>query len=193
MRQEQLLGVASDPFPTDLMTKVAHVCAQEEYEICRDQHVIHRIITVILGFERQRQLLGADDGSELDFELGLAKKCLTFELVLTSKAKLTQQNIKVKSDVESTVQLTLDPQSLLAGTPHITGSSALKNTAFAYSIIGPTNGCWFKNHRGGSTLKITDLTWTADQAVEQQLGQVTDFALTFDPGTTTESADLQVP
>ena len=191
-RWQEMLQGATTTFPADVLTTAAHVCTQEEYELCKEEHVVHRIIPVVLGFEHQRQIFGAADTAEQDFETALATRCLKFELDLTSKANVVQGPVKVRSDVESTVKLALEPGSILTGTPHITGSSALKNTKFTYSIGGDPHGCSFQNHRGGSTLIVTDLTWTAETGdLEQQLGVLTDLALTFDPGTTTEHADLK--
>ena len=192
-RWQEMLQGATTTFPADVLTTAFHVCTQEEYELCKEAHVVHRIIPVVLGFEHQRQgLRGSRTRPSKTSRQALATRCLKFELDLTSKANVVQGPVKVRSDVESTVKLTLDPGSILTGTPHITGSSALKNTKFAYSIGGDPHGCSFQNHRGGSTLIVTDLTGTAETGdLEQQLGVLTDLALTFDPGTTTEHADLK--
>ena len=69
-RQQQLLGTESMEMPAGLETLAGHICVQEEYELCRDEHIIHRIIPVMLAAERQRQLLGEGDPGELGVRQG---------------------------------------------------------------------------------------------------------------------------
>ena len=71
----------------DLMPTMARVCLKEEYEFCRDEHIVHRIVPSILGVERKRQLLGIVS-AEMDQVMAeaedLAAKCLRFELEFKS-------------------------------------------------------------------------------------------------------------
>jgi hypothetical protein len=93
-RQKQLLGTiggsdtveAPFPLPEGFALMVTRRCIQEEYELCRDQHVITRMLPLIVGLMRQIALLGGDvDMGSLDPEiLQLAQKCLTFELEFSS-------------------------------------------------------------------------------------------------------------
>ena len=57
-RQVQLLGMSEDflagvPELPELMETAARVCVIEEFELCVEDHVIHRMLPVWLGFERQ--------------------------------------------------------------------------------------------------------------------------------------------
>ncbi|HEY8491482.1 MAG TPA: hypothetical protein VIO14_10875, partial [Dehalococcoidia bacterium] len=60
-RQSQILGGAAnvgDDTLRSLAQTAADVCLKEEYELCRDEHTIHRIIPVWLTLHRQAQILG---------------------------------------------------------------------------------------------------------------------------------------
>lgn len=93
-RQKALLGQEGLPGRSfaDLIPIVAKVCMREEYEICRDEHIITRILPAFLGIVRQAELLGftqkIDDVSVpppfvLEVEQ-YAKDCLQFELQFDS-------------------------------------------------------------------------------------------------------------
>lgn len=89
-RQKQLLGLAAES--TDqtyaLFPTLVEVCMREEYEICRDEHIITRVIPRYLGMVRTATLLGLETSvggmslphtSLLQAEEYL-RKCLNFEL-----------------------------------------------------------------------------------------------------------------
>jgi hypothetical protein len=83
----QLLG-AADENNTDIATlapTVAEVCMKEEFEICRDEHVLPRILPAWLGIERQNQLLGNNTPDAFNTER-YVKACLKFELDFFSTA-----------------------------------------------------------------------------------------------------------
>lgn len=93
-RQYQLLGIETslqNDF-VNLIPTVAEVCMREEYEICRDEHVITRVLPTLYGLMRQSQLLGL--GMEIEgFTISppwlieaeeYARKCLQFELQFDS-------------------------------------------------------------------------------------------------------------
>ncbi len=67
-RQRQLLGVVSDDEPMDptvnnLICQGLRRCEEEALECCRTKGADTRLVTFLLGIERQRQLLGMTDGS----------------------------------------------------------------------------------------------------------------------------------
>ena len=185
-RQKQLIGMSDGSgFPTDLMSTVARVCVQEEYELCRDDHIVHRMIPVTLGFERQRQLLGIEDPAAKAFEEDLAVRCLTFELVLESEAELKEQGFRATSNVESRTTLRYEPAELA-----IRGSSALTNTDFVVKVPK----CGATPHPSDSTVDVMSLTWvTAPRGAGDQLGAITDYTLTWLPNPTAESATIACP
>ena len=185
-RQKQLLGMSDGSgFPADLMSTVAHVCMQEEYELCRDEHILHRIIPVTLGFERQRQLLGIEDPAAKAFEEDLAVRCLTFKLVLESEAELKQQGFRATSNVESETTLRYEPDGLV-----IRGSAALTNTDFEVKVPK----CGATPHASDSTVDVMSLTWvTSPRGAGDELGAITDYTLTWLPNPTAESATIACP
>ena len=113
-RQRQLLGMEEDSLQetVDLMPTVARVCLKEEYELCRDEHIVHRMIPAILSVERQRQLLGVTS-PEMDQVMAeaedLAVKCLRFELEFKSLTEMTGEGARITSEVESKVTFHMNP------------------------------------------------------------------------------------
>jgi hypothetical protein len=192
-RQRQLMGLPEDSVAeiVDLMPTMARVCLQEEYELCRDEDIVHRMIPSILGLERQRQLLGITS-PEMDQVMAeaedLAVKCLRFELEFESLAETTSPDGEVTSEVESKITLQYEAGSLTP--PH--GSSALTNTNFEFVI--PPGGCTANPVRGGGTFTAISLNWlAASEGIEDQLGHVEDILLRYDPGQTTETVSITCP
>jgi len=193
-RQRQLLGLPEDSMTevVDLMPTVARVCLQEEYELCRDEHIVHRMIPSILTMERQRQLLGITS-PEMDQVMAeaedLAVKCLRFELEFESSAEVpTPDDGRVTSEVESKVTLQYKAGSLAPPK----GSSALENTS--YEVVIPPGGCTATGVRGGGTFSVISLNWlVASNGLADEVGHVEDILLRYDPGETTETADITCP
>ncbi len=81
-RQKQLLGIGEGGLDqmSGLMDTVARVCIKEEYEMCAQDHIIHRMVPVWLGFERQMALLGVENSSSAQYAKEMTQKCLTFDL-----------------------------------------------------------------------------------------------------------------
>lgn len=93
-RQRALVGLMGSSFwnPAEALEFVARACMKEEFELCRDQHIITRILPAYLQLDRQCQLLGLYDPTVLtsfpppfltDVQEYLGK-CLAFDLDLTS-------------------------------------------------------------------------------------------------------------
>ena len=189
IKQRLMLFPDTDPsVPVSLLTTLAHVCTQEEYELCRDDHIVWRMLPVIFGFERQRQFLDVPDEAEWAFEKNLAAKCLTFEVRFDSRASVQQGPVRVVSTVTSKVIIALDPESL-----RVTGHSALVNTAFKITT-SVSGGCSIKSTRGGSELKVTDLSFAFTPGTKPDApGTLTDITLTYLPGETTETGSISCP
>lgn len=188
-RQRQLLGIGDESGAfgqqmADLMKVVAKVCVQEEYELCAEQHIIHRMIPVWLGMERQYQLLGlAGEGSQSE-ELKLAKeltqKCLTLELRFESNGNFDDGGGGgYESVVKSKVKLQFNPDEF-----KIKGQSALINDYFEFRVPY----CDVTSNRRGSTFDGINLVYETDtRSPTDELGYVRDYKLTYWPGTTSES------
>jgi hypothetical protein len=193
-RQRQLLGIGGDDAFSQrisgLMKTVAQVCVKEEYELCSEQHIIHRMIPVWLGLERQYQLLGVSEGGattpELEEAKNLAVKCLTFELNFESDGNFDDgSGGGYESIVKSKVKLQLNPDEL-----KIKGQAPLVNDSFEFKVPG----CSVSNDRGGSTFEGLSLAYVADShSPTDELGYVRDFKLAYWPGTTAESFTVKCP
>lgn len=187
-RQKQLLGMADgglDQF-SGLMDTVAQVCIKEEYEMCAQDHIIHRMIPVWLGFERQAQLLGMVNSTASQYAREMTQKCLTFELVFESQTNFDAgDGAGFDSSVKAKVPLHFNPQGLI-----IEGSSALINDSFTFKVPG----CKVTSNRGGSTLPISSLVYIPDShSVNDTLGYVRDFKLTYFAEATKESFTVACP
>lgn len=176
-----------------------HICTQEEYELCHDQHIVHRMRTLILGYNRQRQVLGIDDAEEWQFEKDTAKKCLTFEVRFVSVGDETRFPLEVVSKVKATVKISLDTESL-----KITGESALINTSIDIRQTLNTD-CTVQAIRGGSVFEVTDLTFNSTPDTEPRPatltspgragvpGKLSDVALTYQFTESTDSGTMKCP
>lgn len=181
-RQKQLLGMAEgglDQF-SGLMDTVAQVCIKEEYEMCAQDHIIHRMVPVWLGFERQAQLLGMETSSASEYAKEMTQKCLTFELVFESQATFDDGGGGgFDSSVKAKVPLHFNPQGLI-----IEGESALINDSFTFKVPG----CSVTSNRGGSSLPISSLAYVPDNhSANDTLGYVRDLKLNYFAEATTES------
>jgi len=187
-RQVQLLGVGESMMGEldDLLPKVARVCVREEYELCRDEHIVHRMIPVLLNLKRQTELMGG--GAEMDQVIAeaedLARKCLHFELEFESTVRMESGDVYNESEVESKIEVTYEVGSI---PPALTGSSALVN--LNYEVSDPMGGaCTTTGNRGGGTFEVSNLFWeVTTSGSDDQLGQVTDLLLTYAPGISTET------
>lgn len=191
-RQKQLLGMGGESLSkyAELIATVSRVCLLEEYKLCAEDHIIHRMVPLWLGTERQIQLLGfaEDSGSTEIIQLAkdLTEKCLTFDLEFESSAVFDDGGGGgFVSNVKSKVPLHFSTSTLI-----LSGSSALINESFTFTVPG----CSVTSVRGGSTLPIQSLAYVDDvRSPEDELGYVRDFVLNYFPETTTESFTVKCP
>jgi hypothetical protein len=170
---------------------VARVCVREEYELCRDEHIVHRMIPVLLNLKRQAELIGGAGMDQVIAEAeDLARRCLHFELEFKSTARMESGRTFNESEMESTIEITYDPTTL---PPTVTGSSALVN--LSYEVSDPEGGgCGTTGNRGGGTFEVSNLYWeVTTSGSDDQLGQVTDILLTYSPGISTETITATCP
>ena len=186
-RQVQLLGVGDSMMGEldDLLPKVARVCVREEYELCRDDHIVHRMIRVLLNLKRQAELMGGAGMDQVIAEAeDLARRCLHFELEFESTARMESEGTYNESEMESKVEITYEVGSM---PPVLTGSSALVN--LDYVVSDPMGGaCTTAGNRGGGTFEVSNLFWeVVTSGSDDQLGHVEDIWLTYAPGMSTET------
>lgn len=191
-RQKQLLGMGAESMSkyAGLIATVSRVCLLEEYSLCAEDHIIHRMVPLWLGTERQIQLLGfAEDSSSsevIQLAKDLTEKCLTFDLEFESSAVFDDgSGGGFVSNVKSKVPLHFSTATLI-----LNGSSALINESFTFTVPG----CSVTSVRGGSTLPIQSLVYVDDvRSPNDQLGYVRDFVLTYFLEVTTESITVKCP
>jgi hypothetical protein len=189
-RQLQLLGAGDENGIAsygDLITTVGTVCIKEEYQLCQEQHILHRMIPVWLGISRQEQLLGViSDGDSVLVALAkdLAKKCLTFELQFESTGVFNGPDGNgYESRVKSKVKLNFFPDEL-----KIRGQAPLVNESFEFKV----SGCSVTSNRGGGTFEAVSLVPVVDtHSLTDELGYVRDLRFSYDPGITSESYSIK--
>lgn len=192
-RQKQLLGFTDESGMggiAALMETVGTVCIQEEYQLCQEDHIIHRMIPVWLGMERQAQLLGVSEEMSASPSLQLAKeltqKCLTFELKFKSEANFDGgDGGGYNSVVQSKIKLKFDPETIT-----IKGQAPLVNDSFTFRV----KSCSVTSNRGGGTFEGIGLAYVSDvHSPTDELGYVRDFKFSYFPGTTSESFTVKCP
>ena len=162
-----------------LLDKATQVCVVEEFELCVEDHVIHRMLPVWLGFERQYALLGNGDAAVLREARELTVKCLTFKLQFESTGTTELYESTVKSDIT----LRFNPDDFT-----ISGEAPLVNTNVEFFV---PDGCTSTSIRGGGTFNAFKLIIFDE--TDDQYGHVRDFTLSYFPGTTSESASFVCP
>lgn len=186
-RQKQLLGMESNGLQDvmDLMDVVGLVCVKEEYEMCKTDHVIHRMIPIWLGMMRQSQLLGGGTDTEaINLAKDLTQKCLSFDLVFTSEATFDIGDGEgYDSSVTSTVKMQFNADSLKTA-----GEAPLVNSAFEYRL----EDCSITSNRGGGTFNAMDMGYIVQENIPPgEVGKVTDIDLIYYPGNTSESFTIK--
>lgn len=175
-RQKALLGVDDGGFGQvlSLMGTVAEVCMKEEFEICRDEHVITRILPARLGIERQAQLLGLPDDTFASLDRYVAG-CLKFELQFDSTSGSNTAAFTFEEEVRANrLRLTWQPGNL-----SVLGNGPLQSTRYAVTSL--LSCARFDNlQRFGSSI-AAKLDWVPDG------DRVSDFRLLYDPQPTNSS------
>ena len=133
---------------------VAIRCMQEEYEICRDEHIVTRILPIYIGFRRQLELVGGIQDPNLmqrDLKLqALTTKCLTFQIRVDTHAAVTygfpahtttesmSSTVEVKFTMSSEDLPPDSPPAMLQSFSLITGPPAtLASTAYSSIYTEP--------------------------------------------------------
>lgn len=190
-RQKQLLGMGSEEGMSqinDLFQTAGLVCVKEEYELCAKDHIIHRMIPVWLGIERQAQLLGGGEGdSPLSQEARrLTEQCLRFDLEFYSSATFDAGG----GDGYDSVVRSKVPIRFSTADMTFTGQAPLVNESFEFRV----QGCQVNSQRGGSTFHLGDFKYVSDtRSPNDELGYVRDIELTYFPERTTETFTVTCP
>ncbi len=186
-RWRQLSGLSGDGNPLakypGLIDKAWKVCIVEEFELCVEDHIIHRMLPMWMGFERQHALMPGEGESALREARDLTIKCMTFNLKFESTGTLNEAGSGYESTVTSDITLRFEPDKGELGI--IEGEAPTVNEAFEWFWL-----CSVESVRGdGSPFKVFNLEiLEAPYDKNDPLGKVADFILTYLPGNTTESA-----
>jgi hypothetical protein len=191
-RQKSLLGFAPESIglPVDLIETMENVCLDEEWALCRDHHIIQRMIPLVLGMERQHQLLGAEAFSSNTTMKALTYlyKCLQFELEVSSTTGTTCDEWMFTEPVKGLIKLKLngskgaptDLNSLLGA--NIEGTEALRSLSYT---IGYSDNCSKIQNiiQRDPTFIVSALAWSLkEDPTEPGKGEIKDFTLGAAPG-----------
>ena len=185
-RRRQLLGLSEGGNPMDrypgLVDKVARVCILEEFELCVEDHVIHRMAMVWRHFEHQYAVMGLEvDNAVFREARELTIKCLTFNLKFESTGILDLDDGGYKSRVTSEVTVRFDPDS-----NKMSGEAPLVNEDFEFR-----SPCGATSIPGGGTFEVVNLKILVARPDEFNPDDV-NFLLTYMPGATSESAKIKI-
>jgi len=148
-RMRQLLGTAGldpgEPFPLplDFAGMVTQRCVQEEYEMCRDQHIIDRMFPIALRLLREQALSGSINphlGPEIE---QLIQNCLTFELDFDSTGKevFGQGGIQITETIVVNARVPIEwHPDLVAMKVAMDGQDVLAVTQYTPDIL-PSDFC----------------------------------------------------
>ncbi|HEY5958332.1 MAG TPA: hypothetical protein VIV60_17330 [Polyangiaceae bacterium] len=182
-RQRQLLGFednSSLSSMADLIDTVSSVCLDEEWGLCRDQHIVQRLIPVYLGMERQAQLLGIDtagkawEAKALDY----ISRCHRYRLDVDSKAGTVCDQWTFSEPVFGQIKLQMDAPPL--GNIRGTGELASQSYAIDYTdaCSGVTNIVQLS-----PTFDVQSLGWQLKtDPLTQGKGEIRDFVMPYSPG-----------
>lgn len=218
-RQRQLLGLQGSAFfqPSRALELVARACMKEEFELCRDEHIITRVLPVYLQLDRQAQLLGLYDPVEMTtlppFFLqevqDFVRRCLSFELDLTSSyqfqagqsgdSRTVVENVHVRAAAVFTlpadgIYAPSLPQVIVLNGALITGTAA-PLTSSGYSVTYPTCSVVNSVTEQQGQLGVAYLLFTPKAGGPAQRAQVEDFLVspTIVPSMTKYNVTLKSP
>lgn len=147
---------------------------KEEYEICRDEHVITRILPARFGIERLAALMGlVGQFSETD---RYVEGCLRFELDYRSVASALARRFDTHETVKTSRLRVRLSGSVLQ--PHLQGTGPLISEAFTVQLPSRCDEAVDVTRVGG-TFTVGKLNWLPSDDNES----VQDFSLDFEPGT----------
>lgn len=191
--QAAVLGFDPDDFLAGvdlgaLLEKAMRVCVIEEFELCVEQHIIYRMISVPDEVARHYALLGIPEGAALREARDLATKCLTFRLMFESTGKMDAPEGGFRSSVTSELILRYQPdQGFIVG-----AVAGLINTDFEFF----TSICSVTSTPGNGDFAVLGMSYEMEEPDAQgyisDIG-IRDIKLVYMPGNTTESFKASCP
>jgi len=187
-RQRELMGMGKYSMAElfAILDTVSTVCMKEEFEICRDEHILTRMVPMMLGAARQYALIDKQPPAAL---AAYADKCLRFELVLDSTAQYTDTDQSFPHTMSETVHaevaigfrsvLPEEVIGLFANGLLLQGDAAplvsrsyrvvSSDTCKQISDLRPRNGA----------LSVLSLDWIAKGGAVSERAKVDDFRVTL--------------
>lgn len=171
-RQRIILGLESTSSDyVQLVPIVAEVCMREEYEICRDEHVIVRIIPQWFSLQRTAYLLGFPE-NPFEHLYRYVDGCLRFELDFRSVATAVTSAFSYSETVRTQrlrIRFT-NAWTFIGSGPLISQQYDVTSMQRCAEVVSPT--------RVGSTFDVVGMTWVPILMSEN----ISDFSLEFSPG-----------
>jgi len=187
-RQRQLMGLTPDdptlpePNTKALVQGMATVCMKEEYELCRDNHLIARMLPAAFGMLRTLELAGMEEAVPGQIE-AYAAKCLRFELQLNGSSASTISNegpaydgFRAVETVQSRLPIEMSSLEQFFGeAPFLKGQAPLVSTALDVSLSDSCDRLLGSQRIGGTTTAFLD--WRARDGDQLARAQIQDFRL----------------
>ena len=176
-RTNELLGIETTSRPqfSELLRDVTTQCLAEEYRMCTEEHIVHRLPMIWLNIARTFEVLGVEDSGVVDLARDLAESCMTFELEFTTTGTHEMDARGHRTTTENTADFTVKA-AFDAATLQIREATAameskstrveLHQPSYTHEVAAPWSGPARLLAMGWS-LDLPDLTTT--------LGEVTDL------------------
>jgi len=145
-RQRELLGYEDPP---DTLDEVADLmentigprCMDEEYQMCVNDHIVHRIAVAYLGFKRQLALLGIENSPVFEKMKSQVEGCLHFDLDLQMDSVLTHvadgHGMVFMDGADFTTEVAFNLDRLLGGDlPFAPSSGPMASRGTAVRAVG---------------------------------------------------------
>ncbi len=186
-RTMQLLGFHDDDSAADaqqIMDAMAGVCIEEEYQMCVEQHIVHRLAPLYLEIARMSDLfdgVGAEVVAQAEKRVG---DCLRFELEVTVNAVTEQtwdaQWFQLEETISDTTELTVDVVFDTEALRFQRTSVPIESPAPSGVVVG--TDCRFGPlEPWSSSADFVDMGWSVDEHdMREALGRITDLSVELD-------------
>lgn len=177
-RTLELLGYAEDDSVSEaqaLMDTAARVCIEEEYEMCVEQHVVHRLIPLWLGFARMAEMFEGVGADVVAQAAARVEDCLRFEFEFSTTAggesNWSAMNVRSEDTATFTAEAVFDTGAIRFAR----SSGPMESVAPVYEIVA--TGCSGGTPDGWSaSADFVDMGWSAGGGeLTEELGHVEDL------------------
>jgi hypothetical protein len=184
-RQLELLGIAEKygyaKALFDLFEPVASVCLDEEWGLCKNEHIVQRLIPVRLGLSRQAQLLGIASGAWEAKADDYIYRCHQYRLDVTTEGGSVVSSWSFREQMEGAIQL--KKESADFSSPIVSQPPFETLTSRSYDMHW-SNPCSVVENvvQRDASFHVTGLTFvTRTDPRLPGRGEIADFKLTYAP------------